>query len=470
MSKKAMKVLIVTIVFFTPSLIFAKNPLLQGTWEEIVQLTDEFEDANLDAAKWNNMDPKWVGRHPSYFEPNNISVLNGGLHLTSREINSQDNLPQETENGKYTHAAAAVKSKVKVKYGYFEIKAKAGDSKFWNSFWFYDDTPDDTPKNWTEIDVFEVVGSRDYLVRTAHHFRSPTFKGTDKDHLRSQREEYNFSSTDYHIYGLNWNKDNITWYVDGDEVFTTPNYHWHQALYMIFDTEVNLEWPKIPESNTLPSDFKIDYVRSWKRKDECEATTTLKNKQWKLLTLPCDPAGKTVKELFPQENFRGNYLKNWVVYGFDPLLIEYEKVALTDPLEAGKGYWFIQLLGNDIEYTMTGASLSRHQRIDVESKGAGPVWNMIGNPYPHAIQSKNTRWYSEASKSAMTWSEAESENENVVHASVYTYEDGKYVKKDMSNLETRIDPWYGYWVAILDNYGDKPVYLSGDGIDWNKFK
>ena len=119
MSKEITKVLIVTIVLFTPSLIFAKSPLLQGTWEEIVQLTDEFEGADLDSTKWNNIDPKWVGRHPSYFEPSNISVLNGELHLTSREINSQDSLLPEIEKGKYTHAAAAVKSKVKVKYGYF---------------------------------------------------------------------------------------------------------------------------------------------------------------------------------------------------------------------------------------------------------------------------------------------------------------------------------------------------------------
>jgi len=464
LSKEITKVLIVTIVLFTPSLIFAKSPLLQGTWEEIVQLTDEFEGADLDSTKWNNIDPKWVGRHPSYFEPSNISVLNGELHLTSREINSQDSLLPEIEKGKYTHAAAAVKSKVKVKYGYFEIKAKAGNSKFWSSFWFYDHAPE----SWSEIDVFEVVGIESYLVRTAHHFRSSTFKGTDKDHLRIQREDYDFNSTDYHIYGLNWNKDNVTWYVDGEEVFTTPNYHWHQALYMIFDTEVNLVWPKIPESNTLPSDFKIDSVRSWKRKDECEATTILKNKQWKLLTLPCDPAGKTVEELFGQESFGGSYLKNWLVYEFDPLLIEYKKVALTDQVEAGKGYWFIQLSGKDIEYTMTGAALSKYQRIDVESKGAAPIWNMIGNPYPHGIQSKDTRWYSEISKSTMTWSEANSQN--LVHTSVFTYEDGEYVKKDMSDLETRIAPWSVYWVAILENYSDSPVYLSGDGIDWGKFK
>ena len=464
MLKKTRKVLIVAIVLFTPSLIFAQNPLLQGTWEAIEQLTDEFEDENLDLSKWNNMDPKWVGRHPSYFEPNNISVLNGELHLTSREINSQDNPPQETENGKYTHAAAAVKSKVKVKYGYFEIKAKAGDSKFWNSFWLYDYTP----KNWTEIDVFEAVGSENYLVRTAHHFRSPTFKGTDKDHLRAQREIFDFSSTGYHIYGLDWNKDNITWYVDGEEVFTTPNYHWHQALYMIFDTEVSLVWPGIPESYTLPSDFIIDYIKSWKRKDACEATITLKNKRWNLLTLPCDPAGQTVGELFSQEDFGKMYSDDWVFYRYDSLLGEYKKVALTDQLKAGTGYWFIQVSGKDIEYTMTGDALSRHQRIDVESKGAAPTWNIVGNPYPHAIQGKDTQWYSEASKSAMTWSEADSQN--LVHASVYTYEDGKYVKKDMSNVETRIDPWYGYWVAILDNYSDNPVYLSGAGINWDNYK
>jgi beta-glucanase (GH16 family) len=462
LGRKKNKLFIVVFVILNPSLCFSKDPLLPGAWEEIVELTDEFEGEVLNTNKWRDKDDKWVGRHPSYFEASNISVENGELHLASREINNQDIPPVEEKKGDFTHAAAAVKSKVKVKYGYFEIRAKAGNSKFWNSFWFYDYTP----KNWTEIDVFEIVRSENYLLRTAHHFKSPTYKVPEEKHMKVQQEVFDYNSTDYHIYGLDWNKDSITWYVDGEKVFTTPNYHWHQDLYMMFDTEINAKWPGIPESNNLPSNFKIDYIRSWKMKDECQSTTTFKDKQWSLITLPCDPAGRTLEELFSQE-LGGNYSEDWVVYGFDSLLGEFKKVDLNDQLKAGKGYWFIQISGNDIEYTMTGSALSKYQRIDVVSKEAALTWNMIGNPYPHAIESKDTQWYSEESGSRMNWSEADSQN--LVHASVFLYENGGYTKKDMSNPETKIDPWHGYWVPILDDYHVNPVYLSGAGIDWKKF-
>jgi len=258
-------VLFIVITLLTTPLLYAQSPSLDGSWAVLPELTDEFDGEELDSNKWRNKDLGWTGRHPSYFEPNNISLENGELHLKSQVISSQNDLPKGIRNKGYTHSVSAMKSRVKIKYGYFEVRAKPADANYWNSFWFYDHTPDD----WTEIAPFEIVGSENYLLRTAHLYRTPSYRGTVDNHIKAQEEIFypaDYNVTEYHIYGLDWNKDNITWYVDGVEVFSVVNEHWHQDIYMIFDTEVSPKWPSIPDSSTSPATFKIDYIRSWKRK------------------------------------------------------------------------------------------------------------------------------------------------------------------------------------------------------------
>jgi len=278
MTKQLRNLLFIIFIFVAYTL--NAQPHLKGSWEIIPELTDEFEGGELNSTKWFNYDPEWEGRHPSYFERNNVSVKDGKLHLKVRKINSQDIPPSENTDrpiskasiksvakyGSYTHAAAAVKSKVKVKYGYFEIKCKPSNARVWNSFWFVN--WDKKPRNWTEIDVFEIVKSENYLVRTAHLFESPTYKGSEDDHLRRAYEDLSYTLTGYHVYGLDWNEDKITWFVDDVEVFSINNNHWHQELYMEFDTELSNVWPKTPDPTTLPASFDIEYIKSWKRKNK----------------------------------------------------------------------------------------------------------------------------------------------------------------------------------------------------------
>ena len=267
MKTNSTNILFIVIILLTTPLLYAENPSLEGSWEVLSELTDEFNGGELDSNKWDNKNIKWPGRFPSYFEPNNISLADGELHLKSEVINSQEDLPKEKRNWGYTHSGSAMKSKTKVKYGYFEARAKPSNSNYWNSFWFYDHTPE----NWTEIAPFEIVGSENYLLRTAHLYRSPSYQGTVDNHIRAQEEIFypsDYNVTDYHIYGLDWNEENITWYVDGVEVFSAVNEHWHQDIYMIFDTEVSPKWPTKPDSSSSPAIFKIDYIRSWKRKSD----------------------------------------------------------------------------------------------------------------------------------------------------------------------------------------------------------
>ena len=56
--------------------------------------------------------------------------------------------------GYHTFTTAAVQSKTKVLYGYFETRARAMNSFASSAFWFYATARD----HHTEIDVFEICG------------------------------------------------------------------------------------------------------------------------------------------------------------------------------------------------------------------------------------------------------------------------------------------------------------------------
>jgi len=231
---------------------------LPGQWESIPELTDEFEGEKLDATRWWPTNPSWKGRQPGLFSEKNVTVADGKLQLTARaeEIDGPA--------GYHSFTTAAVKSKVRVKYGYFEIKARAMDSRCSSAFWFYTSEKD----WWTEIDVFEIggraPGHEDIMHTNVHVFVTP------EDGRRHWSDAGKFKAPGrladrFHTYGLEWTPEVIRFYFDGEMIRERKNTHWHQALHMNFDSETMPDWFGLPEKQILPSTFSIEYVRSWQR-------------------------------------------------------------------------------------------------------------------------------------------------------------------------------------------------------------
>ena len=233
------------------------DPPPGGKWQPISELTDEFKGDKLDSTKWHDHNPSWKGREPGFFSTNNVSVSDGKLHLTARAEDLKD-LPQ----GYHTFTTAAVKSIALVKYGYFEIKCRPMKSKASSAFWFYSITKEE----WTEIDVFEICGVGEKWENTYNMNAHVLYTPTEKDHWSkgdTWKAPFNFVD-DYHVYALEWDKDVIKWWVDGKVVRELKNTHWHQPLNMNFDSETMPEWFGLPDKESLPSTFSIEYVRSWR--------------------------------------------------------------------------------------------------------------------------------------------------------------------------------------------------------------
>ena len=124
----------------------------EGGWGKFEPMWDEFEGDKADDTKWTVGMYWWKGRQPAWFSPKNVTVSDGRLHLTMRK----EEVPEEFEKlGYKDYTSAALHTKVRSNYGYYEVKAKPMNSGGSSSFWFQQD---ETPGWATEIDVFEIGG------------------------------------------------------------------------------------------------------------------------------------------------------------------------------------------------------------------------------------------------------------------------------------------------------------------------
>jgi hypothetical protein len=138
------------------------------------------------------------------------------------------------KQGYKDYTSAALHTKVRSGYGYYEVKAKPMNSGGSSSFWFQ---VEDVPGWLTEIDVFEIGGKAKGFEHkynmNLHVFKTPQ----EKKHWSVGgvwEAPWRFAD-DYHVFGLDWGKDEIRYYVDGVLVRSVENTHWHQPLFLIFD-------------------------------------------------------------------------------------------------------------------------------------------------------------------------------------------------------------------------------------------
>ena len=233
----------------------------QGKWVKFEPMSDEFEGTELDRNKWVLGIQGWKGRQPALFSDKNVTVSDGKLHLVMRK----EKLSPEVEKlGYKDYTSAALHSKAYSSYGYYETKAKPMDSGGSSAFWFIHD---ETPGWGTEIDVFEIGGKAKGFENKYHITLHVTKTPRETRHWQVHHAwiaPWRLAD-DYHVYGFDWGKDELKFYVDGVLIRTVENTHWRQPLQMLFDSETMPKWFGMPEDKDLPSTFHVEYVRAWKK-------------------------------------------------------------------------------------------------------------------------------------------------------------------------------------------------------------
>ena len=131
-------------------------------WVRFEPMWDEFDQPTLDTNKWTVGMYWWQGRQPAWFSPRNVVVRKGQLQLTMR----REEVPAEMKGrGYHDYTSAALHTKARSSYGYYEVKARPMNSGGSSSFWFQQEDPKVFPGWATEVDVFELCG------KSAVHYR-----------------------------------------------------------------------------------------------------------------------------------------------------------------------------------------------------------------------------------------------------------------------------------------------------------
>jgi beta-glucanase (GH16 family) len=255
---------------------------MDGVWVFSPEFSDEFNGTGLDKNKWMDLVPAWYGRAHTHalFSPKNVTVKEGTLQLTCSEQKPEEVTYENKVRGFDKFNIAIIKSRERIKYGYFEARCKSMSANVCNAFWLYD--PLDPPSKYKEgsfseeIDIFEIVGkptpellkdSERVYRTTVHRFVTPYLEGVvnlNRPALPNQggkqRMPFDFS-TDFHVYGFLWTQDEMKWFVDGKKVFSRENDYFKTALHVVFDCETL--WG-VPDLEDLPNTFYTDYVRVWR--------------------------------------------------------------------------------------------------------------------------------------------------------------------------------------------------------------
>jgi len=249
-------------------------PSIQGYAPDGYQLvfSDEFNNSNIDTAKWNSA-YRWgpgltingerqyyidrvnnpdFGHSPFEFDGNNLIIS---------AIETPEHLKSSANWKPYLSGALTTYNKFKMKYGYVEMRAKLPKGRgLWSAFWLLHQRDNDRRP---EIDVVEYLGhDQNKVYNTYHYYENWSLRSTPSYDVWGP--DY---SQDFHTYSVKWEPGKLTWYVDGKEVnrYSNGNVSW-EDMYLLVNLAVGGWWPGNPDGNTeFPARMHIDYIRAYQQ-------------------------------------------------------------------------------------------------------------------------------------------------------------------------------------------------------------
>ncbi|TCM17993.1 beta-glucanase (GH16 family) [Novosphingobium sp. PhB165] len=199
------------------------------------------------------VDPDFKGTSSTSLGLNPFNVHNGVLDITAAPVtDAQSNSMWGYD---WSSGLLTTHDSFSQLYGYFEVNAKlpAGQG-LWPAFWLL---PEDG--SWPpELDVFEQLG-RD----PTSLWMSSVSKATGSTTYTHDVIEVPTATTDFHKYGVLWDKDHLTFYIDGVEVGqeATPA-DMNKPMYMLLNLAVGGSWAGAPTAG-MTGTYSIDYVHAY---------------------------------------------------------------------------------------------------------------------------------------------------------------------------------------------------------------
>jgi beta-glucanase (GH16 family) len=218
---------------------------------------------------WGNGEEQFYTNPLSpFFDTPNATIENNQLVIEVRDDSGLNGSPNVYFGNNYTSARLLTKDKFEHAYGRIEarIKVPDGGAGIWPAFWMLGaGFPDVSWPNCGEIDIMEYISRiPNEIFGTIH---GPGYSGG-----ASIGNTYDFGgpvATGYHVYAIEWEVDQIRWYVD-DILYHTATpadvpgaWVFNQDFFLILNVAMGGNFGgTVDRANiTFPIQMLVDYVR-----------------------------------------------------------------------------------------------------------------------------------------------------------------------------------------------------------------
>jgi beta-glucanase (GH16 family) len=257
----------------------------EANWKIVFE--DNFDGHALDRSTWftryiyNNGKQDHLNDEQQRFRDGGHHVQSDGtLKLIATKVHD--------DGRKAAYESGMIRSRFTFRYGYVEgrIKVPSGNG-MWSSFWLNSDYGPNGRLNWPpEIDIFEYVTNGSNEMPDMLHsnvavgktkaqggkflYADPNFNQRWTVHKGSED-----LSKDWHVYGMLWEPDKVTTYLDGKKLFT-KEYKWVYndgveagPAHILLDLAVGGHWAgkNGVDDSLFPAQLEVDYIRVCQRSD-----------------------------------------------------------------------------------------------------------------------------------------------------------------------------------------------------------
>ncbi len=243
---------IITLLFILTNTTFQAQMAWNLVWSE------EFSGTTLNEEVWNYEigfgNAGWGNNELQYYRSgeSNLIVADGKASIIAKQENFG--------SAEYTSARVQTKGKYDVQYGRIEARIKVPMGQgLWPAFWMLGSNIDAV--GWPEcgeIDILEHVNNEMQVHGTIHW---------DNNGHQYQGGSISTDPDQYHNYAIEWDADQLRWYLDGILYYTrnigAAQYsEFHEPFFFILNVAVGGNWPGSPDNTTVfPAVMEVDFIR-----------------------------------------------------------------------------------------------------------------------------------------------------------------------------------------------------------------
>ena len=202
----------------------------------------------------------WGNNELEYYRRENATVENGNLVITAKR--------EDFGGYHYTSARMKTQGTKSWTYGRMEARIKLPVKQgTWPGWWMLGSNISSV--GWPasgELDIMEQINTGNTVYGTAHWQAA---NGSQADYGNSLVT----TPGDYHVYAIEWDADDIKWFVDGTQYHimqitggTGNTQAFSKDFFLLLNMAVGGNWPGFTiDDGSLPAKMYVDYVRVYQK-------------------------------------------------------------------------------------------------------------------------------------------------------------------------------------------------------------